>query len=198
MLSLCLTGCDETAASSACAEKPVIYLYPEETCSVTVELTLAGTLTCSYPNYDGLWQVTATPEGLLTDATGRTYNSLFWEGSLSYTPDFAQGFVIPGEDTKSFLEEKLRILGLNDQEAGDFITYWLPRMQNNPYNLISFETEQYTEAAKLAITPAPDTVIRVFMTYKPLQKEITVPEQELISPQRTGFTVVEWGGMAFA
>ena len=28
-------------------------------------------------------------------------------------------------------------------------------MQEKPYNLISFQTEAYTESAKLAITPEP-------------------------------------------
>lgn len=193
LLCLGLTGCEDTV--SACAEKPVIYLYPEETRPVTVELSLTGTLTCSYPPYEGRWQVTATPEGLLTDADGREYNSLFWEGLISCNPSTDQGFVIPGEDTRDFLEESLSTLGLTDREAGDFITYWLPRMQDNPYNLISFETAQLTEAAELHVTPEPDSVIRVFMTFRPLDEPISIPEQALISPQRTGFTVVEWGGM---
>jgi hypothetical protein len=40
----------------------------------------------------------------------------------------------------------------------------------------------------------PDSEIRILMTYKLLDKEIEVKEQELVTPERTGFTVVEWGG----
>ena len=29
--------------------------------------------------------------------------------------------------------------------------YWLPKMQDNPYNLISFQSERYTDTAKLDI-----------------------------------------------
>ena len=32
------------------------------------------------------------------------------------------------------------------------------------------------------------------MQYKPLDKYMEVKEQELVTPDRNGFTVVEWGG----
>jgi len=32
------------------------------------------------------------------------------------------------------------------------------------------------------------------MVYKPLTEIITVPPQQLSTPKREGFTVVEWGG----
>ena len=46
----------------------------------------------------------------------------------------------------------------------------------------------------LEITPMPDTVIRVLMTFKGLEKPIDVKEQMINTPTRNGFTVVEWGG----
>ena len=46
----------------------------------------------------------------------------------------------------------------------------------------------------LEITPRPDTTIRVIMNYKPLNTPIKVTAQQLTTPTRTGFTVVEWGG----
>jgi hypothetical protein len=33
------------------------------------------------------------------------------------------------------------------------------------------------------------------MEFKPLNEYIEVQEQELTTPNRTGFVVVEWGGM---
>ncbi len=54
----CLTACwDER--EEQCDAKPVIYLYPEEKLEVTVKLDYAGTLTCTYPAYNGEWNVTA-------------------------------------------------------------------------------------------------------------------------------------------
>ena len=46
----------------------------------------------------------------------------------------------------------------------------------------------------LEVTPKPDTVIRILMKYKPLNKKITIKEQQLETPTRAGFTIVEWGG----
>ena len=40
----------------------------------------------------------------------------------------------------------------------------------------------------------PDSLIRVLMEYKPLDKYMEVKEQQLMTPERTGFVVVEWGG----
>jgi len=98
------------------------------------------------------------------------------------------------EYTAVFLEKALFKLGLTRKEANEFIVYWLPQMQDNPYNIISFQSDVYTEAAKLDVSPKPDTLIRVFMAWKPSDSYVTIEEQELDAPDRKGFTVVEWGG----
>ena len=67
-------------------------------------------------------------------------------------------------------------------------------MEQNPYNLIAFQQETYTEAAKLTVTPTPDSILRVFMAWKPLEKPVDIPAQTLPAFERHGFTVVEWGG----
>ncbi len=176
------------------AYKPVIYLYPEKESEVSVRLTLDGKLTCTYPAYDDGWKVTAAPDGTLTDKNGQTYNYLYWEGETLAQWDMSKGFCVKGEDTAAFLEDALAKLGLNRREANEFIVFWLPLMQENPYNIISFQTELYTEAAKLDIAPIPDTLIRVFMAYKASDTHVEIEAQELTAPAREGFTVVEWGG----
>ena len=174
--------------------KPVIYLYPEEETDISVNLILDGRLTCTYPAYNDGWTVTASPDGTLTDAKGRTYNYLYWEGDTSARYDLSKGFCVKGEDTAVFLEDALEKLGLTRREANEFIVYWLPQMQDNPYNIISFQTGIYTNAAKLAVNPAPDTLIRVFMAWQASDTPVVLENQELSAPDRTGFTVVEWGG----
>lgn len=52
-------------------------------------------------------------------------------------------------------------------------------MQKNPYNLIHFAGKEYTESAKLSIIPKPNSILRVFMVYKPLQEKIDIPEQKI-------------------
>ena len=189
LLAAALTGCGARGA------KPVIYLYPEEETEVTVSLDFDGTLTSTYPDYGEGWTVTAAPDGTLTDLnSGRTYYCLFWEGIIDRQFDLSAGFCVAGEDTAAFLEDALARLGLTEREANEFIIYWLPRMEGNPYNLISFQTDTYTDAAELTIAPSPDTLIRVFMTWKGLEQPVEIPAQELTAPARTGFTAVEWGG----
>ena len=174
--------------------KPVIYLYPEQETEVSVQLQLDGKLTCTYPAYNTGWTVTAAPDGTLTDAKGQIYNYLYWEGETNAQWDLSQGFCVKGEDTAAFLEDVLAKLGLNRKEANEFIVYWLPLMEQNPYNIISFQTDIYTDAAQLQITPTPDTLIRVFMAWRAADAFTELEEQELTAPERTGFTVVEWGG----
>ena len=177
------------------AEKPVIYLYPTAQMPISVKLDVDGRLTTTYPAYRDGWEVIARPDGTLTDpVTGREYYCLYWEGVTDTEYDLSRGFVIPGEDTAAFLEETLAKLGLTEREANEFIIYWLPRMEGNAYNLISFQTEAYTENAKLTVTPTPDSMLRVFMAWKPLETPIEIEPQELTAFERLGFTVVEWGG----
>lgn len=174
--------------------KPVIYLYPEEEMEISVNLILDGKLTCTYPAYNSGWTVTASPDGTLTDAEGQIYNYLYWEGETYTQYDLSKGFCVKGEDTAAFLEDALDRLGLTRHEANEFIVYWLPLMEQNPYNIISFQTDIYTDAAQLEVDPAPDTVIRVFMAWQAADSFVDLPEQELTAPERTGFAVVEWGG----
>ena len=178
--------------------KPIIYIYPEEETEVTVELGRKENLTCTYPVYEDKWEVTAKPDGTLKDEeTGRTYYALYWEGIniKKYGNKLEEGFVVKGEDTIKFLEEKLEILGLNEKEAEEFIVYWLPKMQNNKYNYIRFQTmEEINKNMPIEVTPTPETLIRVMMEWKELNRFIEVKEQQLEKVERKGYTVIEWGG----
>ena len=190
-LSLCACRSFEPEET---ADKPVIYLYPEAETLVHVDLTLDSDLCTTYPLYRSGWDVTASPDGTLTDAHGKRYPYLFWEGTIRTEYDFSEGFCVKGEDSAAFLEDALPRLGLSEPETREFIVYWLPILEASPYNLISFQSGAYTDHARLDVTPQPDTVIRVFMAYHPLSAPTEIAPQTLTAPERTGFTVVEWGG----
>jgi hypothetical protein len=178
------------------AKKPVLYLYPEKEETVTVKLNFPGKLTCTYPAYRDGWTVRAEPDGTLTDCTdGKTYSYLYWEGKTNARYDMTEGFVVKGSDTAEFLQSKLSYLGLKPREYNEFIVYWLPILQKNPYNLIRFAGKDYAESTPLTITPKPDSVLRVMMLYRPLASPVPVKPQTLQPFERKGFTVVEWGGM---
>lgn len=180
-------------------DKPVIYLYPTIKEEVQVKLDFKGTIFADYPAYDPIqkgWTVTAFPDGKIINSDGKEYSYLFWEGEPAINPnyDLSTGFVIKGEDTIKFLQEKLSELGLTPKEYNEFIVYWYPKMKDNKYNLIHFAKEEYTNTAPLTIIPKPDSMLRVFMVFKPLNKPIDIKPQNIESFTRTGFTVVEWGG----
>ena len=188
---------EPTVNYEVAAAKPVIYLYPEKETDVHVELELTeADLSTTYPKYDNGWDLTAYPDGtLLNKADGTHHRYLFWDADNCRTRfDYSKGFCVAGEDTESFLKEKLTYMGLTEEEMNEFIVYWLPRMEHNTYNLISFQGNTYTDTAKLNITPTPDSICRIFMAYVPLEKPVDVEPQQLDTFERKGFTVVEWGG----
>ena len=164
-LALGLTGCGQQQEEcdakpvislypeqqEECDAKPVIYLYPEQQTEVEVSLDYDGTLTAAYPAYENGWRVTAEPDGTLHDENGNEYSYLFWEGENDADYDFSKGFCVAGADTADFLRETLSGIGLTPREYNEFIVYWLPKMQGTPYNLISFQSERYTDGAKLTI-----------------------------------------------
>lgn len=181
----------------AVADKPVIYLYPEQETDVHVELELTeADLSTTYPKYNNGWDVTAYPDGtLLNKSDGSHHKYLFWDAVNCRTRyDLSKGFCVAGSDTESFLKEKLAYMGLTEEEMNEFIVYWLPRMEHNAYNLISFQGDAYTDSAKLNITPSPDSICRIFMTYVSLDEAVDIEPQQLETFERNGFTVVEWGG----
>ena len=182
-------------APIAVPEKPVIYLYPDTPTEVSVKLTVDGKLTCTYPAYENGWNdFTAYPDGTLIFPDGKEYYCLYWEGIQNVEYDFTKGFCVKGTDTAEFLEWALAEQGLTPREANEFIIYWLPRMERNPYNVIAFQTESYTNGAVLEITPNPDSLLRVFMAYYPSDEAVEIEAQSFTPFERVGFTVVEWGG----
>ena len=178
--------------------KPVIYLYPEQPMGVGVSLQTRGAhLVESIPAYGDGWRVLAQPGGTLTDlAGGGDYPYLFWEAALDTPwPRPTEGFVVARDDLAGFLNEKLHYLGLNDAEADEFIGFWLPQLAVNEYTLIHFAGEDYAERFPLEITPAPDSLLRVFMVARAAKAGQRAVPQALVPFERSGFAVIEWGGM---
>lgn len=188
--------CLPDGSGCATVEKPMIYLYPEEDTDVIVKLGEPEKITTSYPKYNNGWRVFAQKDGTLVDEnTGRILYGLYWEGANFPAVQSEEGFVVKGSESAAFLEEKLAILGLNERESEEFIVYWLSKLEANNYNYIHFETnELLDEYMPINVSPKPDSVIRIAMSFKGLDEPIKVVEQELMTPVREGFTLVEWGG----
>lgn len=197
---LCLENkaLDEIDIKETLFEKPVLYLYPTRPKEVEVKVNFDGNFIATYPEYKDGWKVFAYPNGRLVNlADEKKYSYLFWEGKHETVVDYdlSNGFVVEGGRTALFLQEKLAEIGLIPKEYNEFIVYWLPKMLSNKYNLVHFATkEEYDEKVSLEVRPQPDSVLRVFMVFKPLNKKIDILPQEIKPFKRKGFAVIEWGG----
>lgn len=179
--------------------KPVLYLYPEEITEVTVNFSKENLLTTTYPKFVNEWKVTASPNGDLYDSDGKYYYGLYWEEKPTNFVDFSEGFYVDKNDAIAFLEEKLTYIGLNNKERNEFIMYWLPILESNGKSLVYFElTEEREDNNKILITPQPDSLLRMVMHVKKVDKKINIKPQQLVSFERKGFTAVEWGGYNYS
>ena len=186
----------DTSMQGMVADEPVIYLYPTKREEVRVHLAVKGEVTTTSPVVDAsqTWDVTADPSGTLTDATGKTWPYLFWEARLRARFDMSEGSVVAASDTQTFLDTALAAQGLDPSERAAFEAYWLPRMKGSAFNLIHFEGAAYEQLAPLDVWPRPDTSIRVFMVWKPLDRPVATAPQTFSARRRRGFMLVEWGG----
>jgi hypothetical protein len=183
-----------------CWGKPVIYLYPEKPMYVDVVLDIPGKITVSDPLYpkEGWQNVFAHPDGKLV-YNGKEYRELFYETAVDQKVIPQQGVFIPTSALKETLTDYTQRLGLIAHEQEELLDYWLPRLiaLKKPYIFFSVLTEeQKAQAEKVTIEPTPDTFIAFLMYFKGVDalypiSPLTLPQQ---SPQRVGFTAVEWGG----
>lgn len=187
-------------------KKPNIYIYPEETSNVDVYLNV-DSIGTTWPRANMVdeneyhWNVTADPDGTLHQDSYE-YSYLFWEGENTISPSFERGFCVSGQETGEFLRIVLNEMGLTPEEYNEFIVFWLPQMEKNPYNLITFmgidTTDEYNTTYPLYVVDengnTPDCMMRVCMLWKPVEKPVEIEPQVFTTLRRHGFTVIEWGG----
>ncbi len=181
-------------------DKPVIYLYPDVKSDINVKLDYKWEIIADLPKYNEetkWWDVIAYPDSkIINKADNKEYSYLFWEGNQSNYIDwnFDKWFVVKWSESREFLQEVLPKIGLTPKEYNEFIVYWYPLMQKNEYNLVNFAWKQYTDLAKLETEPKYDSLLRVFMVFKAIDKPINIPAQTFEKFDRKWFTVVEWWG----
>lgn len=183
-----------------CVAKPVIYLYPTVPTYVSVQVITSGHITVSNPTYPlGGWKnILAYPNGSL-NYQNQLYSELFYESSVTNFQKPNQGIVIPTNELSENLNSILSQLGLIGSEKKEFIAFWLPRLQalNSSYIFFSVLSPSAKGAIDhVVISPKPSTQIAFIAYFKPIStpnygSPLTLPP----TPQRIGFTSVEWGGV---
>ena len=176
-------------------KKPVLYLYPENDMMVKVTFDNKDKLLSTYPKYKDEWNVFAKKDGKLIDENGREYYALYWDENIKHKEKFETGFYVKSSDSIRFLEEKLFEMGFTDREANEFIMYWLPIMEQGGDNLVHFHfTEERQEQNKINIEPKVDSLFRVSIEIKKVNKKVSIKEQKIERFERYGFSALEWGG----
>lgn len=178
--------------------KPAIYLYPQTNTEVNVSVIPNGKLTFTNPSYKNGWSVEAYPTGkLLNLIDNKLYDYLWWE-SYTYKLNIpSDGFVIAKSEVSSFLDKELKTMNLSAEEISQFKDYWVAKIQeeDTDYIFVTFLfNKDVDQIAQLKITPKPDNIFRVFMLYKPVKSYYLVNPLTIASVNRSGFTLVEWGG----
>ncbi|MEK9169503.1 MAG: hypothetical protein AAB788_02055, partial [Patescibacteria group bacterium] len=178
--------------------KPVVYLYPEKTIDIHLSFTSPLTLNTQIPFYNDGWYVNAQPNGTLSDLQPQytdcskidslkfgseyagsacktnNYPYIYWSGKSEQNtyPKADGGWVVERKNLKIFMDQKLKEIGLTKQESNDMTYYWVPKMKekNAPYYRISFlTTDQMNKFIPMNINPVPNSVLRVFLDFKPLK-----------------------------
>jgi hypothetical protein len=173
-------------------KKPAVYLYPLQESKVSVAVDLKGIITKSEPSYYKGWEVVAEPNGLIDGK----YDYLFYEAQLEQLQLPKEGWVVEYKELENWFNSNLKELGLNEKEISQFKEYWLAELPFARYYEIKLLDDNFLkENMNLVIDPKPMTVIRRNFYFKPLESQIILERPNIITPERKGFTVVEWGGL---
>jgi hypothetical protein len=132
----------------------------------------------------------------------QTYPYLYWAGSVidqTYLQP-STGWVVEKKDLEKFFKDKLSKMGFIEQEMNEFNKYWIPQMSSHPeliFRISFLQTDELNQLFPMAVEPTPKSMLRMFLDYQPLQKypsQLPIP-QALKKVERSGFTLVEWGGL---
>lgn len=173
-------------------DKPNIYLYPEEKAdiSLSLEFPQGGSVVKSIPEYGDGWNVTVESDGTIDGE----YGYLFYEAKQ---PDFYQyktGWTVKKDNLETFFRENLARYGFKGREIEDFIEWWIPRLNENCYDVYPQTAEEIDKVIKINISKTPDSVQRLFYIIKKDEKcRDFLAKPEIKSFDRKGFALLEWG-----
>lgn len=173
-------------------DKPNIYLYPEESQAVSVDLIFGDEafLVTSDPDYADGWQVTAEPDGLLDG----TWGFLFYEAAVGGDLQTTIGHDVPAAELEAWMLTTLPQYGFNAQETQDFVDFWVDALPPAAwYTFCPQGDAAISPLVELAVSPAPQSRLRLWFVVMPgdAPRALAIP---VIEPfERDGFTLVEWG-----
>jgi len=174
-------------------EKPAVYIYPEQSGRFEVELAFGKNtfLTASEPDYGEGWDVSVDESGRI-DAT---WDYLFYEIAMRGAPMIKEGWCLSWSELPQGLELLTKDMGLNEAERDDFLDYWMSRLpRRSYYEILPVFGNDLDAWVELKVTPAPDAVLRFWLFFRGNNRTVELTAPRIHEFERTGTTVVEWGG----
>ncbi len=188
-----LVGLDQLILRDVMVEKPAVYIYPEVPGRYQVELEFGAgiRLAASEPEYGNGWDVAVDSAGRIDG----TWDYLFYEIAMPGAPRIPRGWCLPWDGLIAGLESIITDLGLVASEKDDFLAYWRSRLPRRDYYEINAVMGDDLDAwVKLAVDPAPDSTLRFWLFFRGSDEAVDLTEPVIPAFERTGTTVVEWGG----
>lgn len=179
--------------------KPNIYIYGADGQTVRVIMQTPGLIVKSIPEYEpeNGWVVTAGNDGLLTTAAGERYDFLFYESMTERTLfETEEGFYVAAESRTEQWEKILSAYGFTGQEIDDFVAFWDEKLEKKDYIMYPQGTQTVDEAMPVEILPVPEHMTRMWFVFEAYDGQ-SYRQPEIVPFDRSGYAVVEWGGMIF-
>ena len=110
---------------------------------------------------------------------------------------YERGWVIEREGLGGFFRENLEATGFNEREISDFLSYWIPRLEDFPYYAIYPQyNEEMARMNELHFSVRPDSIVRLLYAIRGLQTgDVILAPPEIPCVEQRGFIVREWGVM---
>ncbi len=175
-------------------QSPAVFLYPTK--ETHLSLYFGSKITYSDPAIIGnLIQLQVTPDGTITtDGVSRSY--LYYEYNNS-TTKFSQpsaGLIANDSNFEYAIAEIAYKLGLNESETQRLIQDAINAKPLSAYYQISIADEKEVATnLPLGFSVQPDSLARIHLLIKPLEKIVPVDALKIQPIQRNGFTVIELG-----
>jgi hypothetical protein len=172
--------------------KPNIYLYPEQTAQLSLQLDLSpgAKIIASVPEYASGWTVNVTPEGLINGA----YDFLFYEAVVDDVFQRDEGWVVAADQAMDRFADALDAYGFSAQEIEDFVDSWEGELpEAGCYRVFPQLDDTISQTVDLHIAPSPDSVRRVWFLVECAEECADIVPPAIPAFTRSGFTAVEWG-----
>lgn len=175
-------------------QSPAVFLYPTK--DIEISLNFGSRITYSDPAIvDNSIQFLVTPDGTIT-TNGISRSYLYYEYNNSAT-NFSQpsnGMLVKGSNFEYAITEIAYKLGLNEKESERLLQDAINAKPLSVYYQISIADEKEVATnLPLSFSVKPDSLTRIHLLIKPLEKIVQLDAMKIQPIQRNGFTVIELG-----